>query len=137
MRFLAGELGSFAGHVASRDTKGVPQIYATCSGSLFWDRTAAIRAVIAPLMKFMGWLQGCDCHEEQFKGCRARALSARLQDLRAELQALRQSLRPNSFGCVDTRIVSAAIVHGLASIDLKFMCVDELPYLVWQAFLAA
>ena len=147
MRYLAGELGSFVGHVASRDTKGIAQIYATCSGSSFWDRAAAIRAVIAPLMNFMGWLQGCDCHEEQlrqgqvvscpFKGCRARALSARLQALRAELQALRQSLRPDSFGCVDSHIVSAAIAHCLASIGLKFMWVDELPYLVWQAWLAA
>ena len=145
MRFLAAELGSFAGHVACRDTAGIGRIYTTCASSLFWDRARAIQAVIAPLMSFMGWLQGCDCHEEQlrqrravscnFKGCRARGLSARLGQLRSQLQDLRQSLRPNSFGGVEAHTVSSAISHCLGSVRLKFMWVDELPYLVWQACL--
>lgn len=143
LRFLAADLGSFVGHVACRDAAGIGRIHATCAGPLFWDRTRAIRALITPLMNFMGWLQGCDCHGEQlrqgqvincqFKGCRARTLSARLHALRSELQALRLSVRPDSFSGVEAHVVSAAIAHCSASLAMKFMWVDELPYLVWQA----
>ena len=141
MRFLARSI-DFTSRLASRDAKGMGQLQATCGSPLFWDRGRTISALVEPLMQFMGRLQGCECHEQQvlsgqalscpFKGCRARKLSWRLQVLRGQLSALRDSLRPNSFGCVEIEPVSFAVSHCLATVALKFMWVDELPYLVWQ-----
>ena len=141
MRFLGMHLDRFAAKLGSRDTSGMKQLQATCCSPLFWDRAEAIGQLIQPLVLFMGWLQGCDCHEQEllagqaiscpFKGCRARNLSSRLGLLRTQLHELRASL-PGQ-GLAEGNFVSFAISHALASVNLKFMWVDELPYLVWKA----
>ena len=51
--------------------------------------------------------------------------------LRSQLQALRQSLPAQELA--ERGDISLAVTHCLASVQLKFMWVDELPYLVWQA----
>ena len=67
------------------------------------------------------------------KGCRARTLSWRLKLLRSQLEELRRdALRPGGFGSVASETVVLAISHCMASVDLKFLWVDELPHLVWQ-----
>ena len=141
MRFLAENLDNFARKLGCRDTSGMKQLQATCQGPVFWGRAKAIGQLIEPLVSFMSWLQGCDCHEKELiagqvvscplKSCRATTLRPRLALLRSQLHALRQSLplqEPAERGCF-----ALAIAHCLASVDLKFQWVDELPYLVWQA----
>jgi len=142
LRFLSANIDSFSSVLASRDASGMQHLQSTCASPEFWDRSKAISSLIGPLMEFMGWLQGCDCHDDQLqsgqivacplKGCRAKNLSARLELLCGQFRALREALRPDSFGSVDSSAISLAIAHSLASIKLKFMWVDELPYLVWQ-----
>lgn len=141
MRFLAESLDKFAQQLGCRDTSAMKDMQATCRGPVFWNRSKVIGQLIEPLVSFMSWLQGCDCHEEQllagqsvacpFKGCRARKLSDRLCLLGSQLQALRQSLPSQDL--TERNTVALAISHCLASVQLKFMWVNELPYLVWQA----
>ena len=141
MRFLASKV-DFSTSLGSRDASGMRHLQAICTSAAFWDKARGIRSLVDPIVGCMGWLQGCDCHEDQlqigqavscnFKGCRARSLSSRLRALRSQLQALRQDLHPGSFGSVDIQTVAFAIGHCLASVDLKFMWVDDLPYLVRQ-----
>lgn len=144
LRFLALECGDWAQVLGSRDSQSISSLQSTCASALFWDRSRCVAMLIAPLMTFMGWLQGCDCHEQQLlqgqvvvcplKGCRARSLAKRLVSLQSELSRCRSSVRPGCLGMVSVLDFSLAVTHCMASAELKFMWVTELPYLVWQAW---
>jgi len=142
LRWLASNVGPWENKLAARDTVGIRQLQDICARPETWERAKALQSVTRPLMSLMGWVQGCDCHESEllagkaiscpFKGCRAPGLSARLNEARAELDALRRNARLETWGAALSAEVVCAVTHTLACVDLKFLWVDDLPYLVWQ-----
>ncbi len=115
-----------------------------CSGQ--WktpNQARAVQYVIRRLAAFVGWVQGCDCHEEQllrgqavqcvFKGCRARSLARRVCQLLETIEQDRRALIPGQFGSVNVQDVQRALTTALSFVSLKLHWVHELPYLVWQA----
>ena len=110
-----------------------------------WDQARALAEVIGPRAKFMGWIQGCNCHEEELlqgedvqcllKGCRAKLLATHIETVVADLSKRRETLKPGEFGSVNVEDVKNAISHLLGNIESKFLWVRQPPYLIWQAWL--
>ena len=108
----------------------------------FWEQCRAIMLVINPLMKFSGWCQGCDCHEDEllngkviecdFKGCRARTLSNQINIVKTEINANRLTLQDQGFDHYTALTVLQSLTVSIAGFDLKLRWVDRLPYLIWQ-----
>ncbi len=96
----------------------------------FWDQTFALQFVLRRVMPFMGWVQGCPCHEAgllagkrvvcQLKGMRAPALAQAVAELTADLSKGRDSILPGAFGSVSEGEVCGALTKCMAFVALKF-----------------
>jgi len=143
LRWLAAHVPRWDIEVGGRDVSSLQHLQVLCGRPLTWDRSRALAVILEPLMAFMSWLQGCDCHETEIlqgeaiacnmKGCRAPALSARLQVLRQSLATLRSGSHNGQVGEVGAPEMMCVLTRALACVNLKFAWVDDLPYLVWQA----
>jgi hypothetical protein len=108
----------------------------------FWQHCRAILFVISPLMKFSGWCQGCDCHEDdllkgkviecEFKGCRARTLSNQINIVKESINHNRSTLQDQDFDPYTAQTVLQSLTVSIAGFDLKLRWVNRLPYLIWQ-----
>lgn len=109
----------------------------------FWQQCRALQFVIARLVEFQSWCQGCDCHEEErlsgqrvicnLKGCRAKSIARRVTRLCEELAADRDALVPGRFGHCPMTPLLDAVTQAISGIQTKLHWVHELPYLIWQA----
>ncbi len=108
----------------------------------FWWETRSVLWLTKHFANFAGWVRGCQCHEEdlrsgrevtcQWKGCRAKDLSARVSAVASALDEDRRALEAGQFGPVDVSVLARSVSHGLSTFRNKFAWVNEVPYLVWQ-----
>ena len=97
-----------------------------------------LRAVVQPIERLSNWVRGCPCHGEerrkfpnrqvrcQLAGCRAPALSGRLDTALTELQDVRDKFWTSPD-------IAAAVNVVLGNLRLKLAWVWDEPYLVWRA----
>ncbi|MCP4243653.1 MAG: hypothetical protein GY772_24125, partial [bacterium] len=90
----------------------------------FWWETRAVLYLTTQFADFAGWLRGCACHELllrvqpgsvacEWKGCRARELSAKVGAVAEALERDRRSLVAGRFGPVDVSLPARAISRAL------------------------
>ena len=147
LSWLSHNLVSFSKELHMRDTGNAKILQTTCKDRSFWEQASAIQYVINPVMAFMKWIQGCDCHEAEllegksiscpFKGCRAKNVSSQVKSVLELLRHHRVQLQhPESrrhFASVNCSDVASALQKAEVSFQFKLHWVDELPYLIWQA----
>ena len=139
---LASKALSFQKDLAIRDAAAASSLQAACGDSVFWLQARAIAACIRHPMALMGWIQGCECHEEELrqgkcvvcnmKGIRGPGLSKQIKSTMDAMASDRAALVADEWSGVSVLHIKDAITHGIACLKLKTQWVSDLPYLVWQ-----
>ena len=140
--FVARSAPNFKDSLAIRDAQSAAALQKVILDERTWQRSRAIAVVVCPLVELMGWMQGCDCHEEAlragqaiscpFKGCRAPKLGTKLASVCQELLQKRATIAYDEFGVGVGQHVSDTLATVVACLQLKFRWVFDMPYLVWR-----
>ena len=111
----------------------------------FWQRAHLLKRLTKPMSRFGSWLRGCDCHDEErrarraqgkppvdcvWAGCRAKSLSSRVADQKAELLQLRTDLM--QLADSDSRDAAGALSRMASLFALKTSWVHELHFGIWS-----
>ena len=142
-RFIVAQTDNLASDLAMRDGAAAAAISAAVSDDAIWDQSKVIGMVIEDLMDLMGWVQGCDCHDDQLragqavhcnmKGCRARTFWSWINAALSSIDSKRTAATGQSFGSVDSSDVMHTLSCAMACLQSKLHWVNEMPYLSWQA----
>ena len=130
---------------SSKEADALKAIALTCSHPDEEDKARAIDYIIEEPMLLLGWITGCDCHEQERRqgqkvnckkaGMRAPGFERQVRMTMHRIEEKRDSLQPGQFGpSVDVAELHAVMTQLIGRMQAKLLSwLEDIPYLLWQA----